>query len=171
MMPRLSGSRMTTALPLPMPRAKPSIHAPYAAPSTAPPAEYWAQSRKGTLYATRIGTLRARSASVMVFATAFATSLGVPLENQTACGVVANVATWRASLSLRARIRSITCLTAAGFGGGAKNSLLASDSEVVVGKSSGADASTAQAEASNNAVKLKMLERTMIYTPWSDERL
>ena len=117
-MPRPSGSRITIALPSPIPRAKPSIHALYAAVSVAPPAEYCAQSRNGTLYATSTGTLRVSAAAAIVLRTDFSTSLGEPSVNHTACGVVAIAAIRPASRARRALSRSKNCFTAPGLGGG-----------------------------------------------------
>ena len=78
---------MTIALPVPSPAAKASIQAWYSSPVGAPPAEYWAQSRPGTLYATSTGTVPFAAARARVLRTFCLTSFGVPPVNQTACGV------------------------------------------------------------------------------------
>src|SRR5690349_11865663 len=51
-----SGSRITTALRLPIPLAKERIQRLYASAPPAPPAEYCPQSRFGILYATKTGS-------------------------------------------------------------------------------------------------------------------
>src|SRR5262249_17325287 len=101
-------------------------HALYAAVSTAPPAEYCAQSRNGTLYATSTGTVWSSAAVFTVLRTAAFTSAGVPSVNHTACDVASIAVTRAASTSLRALARSTICWTAPGLGGGMKKRVRAS---------------------------------------------
>ena len=83
---RPSGSRITTALPVPIPAANAEIHCWYAASVAAPPAEYWLQSRAGMSYATSTGTACWIRAEAIVCWTALRTWSGVPEVNQVASG-------------------------------------------------------------------------------------
>src|SRR6187549_528709 len=87
MMPRPSGSTITTAWASPTPRANASIQASYSAGDVAPPAENWAQSRYGMLYATRTGTDFLPAARLTVARTSRSTDAGEPLVNHDAWGV------------------------------------------------------------------------------------
>ena len=87
-MPRLSGSRMTTAWPLPIPAAKPSIQASYDGVSTAPPGRVpravAERNVVGDQDRHRVGRAPPAASSC---ARPPAPAAGVPLVNQTACGV------------------------------------------------------------------------------------
>src|SRR5215212_5652792 len=99
-----------------MPVAKPSIQRLYSWTLVAPPAENWAQSRNGMLYATRTGTVPLSAARWTVFFTFCWTLFGVPLVIQTAWGV-SIISLIRFALALSPlEVRSAICSIAPWFG-------------------------------------------------------